>query len=98
MSEKIEQPSHEYLLGATARWTADVRAIESLRGDRLFNDPWAAVLANKEGEDWVEHQSADNGISIVVRTRFFDDFLQHVVDQDGIRQPHVDLAVDTAMD
>lgn len=86
MSEKTEKPSPDYLLGSTARWTAGVRAVESLRKDRLFNDPWAAALANKEGEDWIEHQSADKGISIVVRTRFFDDFLQRVVDQDGIRQ------------
>ena len=81
-----EQSSPDYLLGLTARWTAGVRAMESLRGDRLFNDPWATVLADKEGKDWIEHQSADNGISIIVRVRFFDDFLQNVVDQDEIRQ------------
>ena len=32
-----EQPSPDYLLGSTSRWTAGVRAMESLRGDSLFN-------------------------------------------------------------
>ena len=32
------------LLGATAFWTASVRANESSREDRLFDDPWTATL------------------------------------------------------
>ena len=49
MSEKA---THDQLLGSTARWTAGVRARESLREDRLFNDPWAASLAGMEGQEW----------------------------------------------
>ena len=78
--------SPDHLLGLTARWTAEVRAKESVRADRLFHDPWAAALAGKEGEEWVEHRSGDNGLSIAVRTRFFDDFLGCVTSQDAIRQ------------
>ncbi len=74
------------LLGATARWTAAVRAKESAREDHLFYDPWAAALAGKEGEAWIEARSEDSVVPIVLRTRFFDDSLQRMALQDGIRQ------------
>lgn len=81
-----DTPTPDHLLGSTARWTAGVRARESMREDRLFNDPWAAALAGQEGAEWVEHRSGDNGLSITLRTRFFDDFLQRVTDQHALRQ------------
>ncbi len=81
-----EKPAPDDILGLTARWTAGARARESRREDRLFNDGWAAALAGEEGEEWIEHRSGDNGISITVRTRFFDDFLQRVTSQHAIRQ------------
>ena len=81
-----EQTSSHQLLGVTACWTAGARARESLREDRLFNDPWADLLAGKEGKEWTERQSADHGTSVIVRTRFFDDFLQRVAAQHAIRQ------------
>jgi methyltransferase (TIGR00027 family) len=74
------------LLGATARWTAAVRAKESAREDRLFYDPWAAALAGQEGEAWIEDRSEDSVAPIALRTRFFDDALQRMVLQDAIRQ------------
>lgn len=37
------------LLGATACWTASVRALETRRLERLFADPWAADLAGQVG-------------------------------------------------
>jgi len=74
------------LLGATAHWTAAVRAKESVREDRLFYDPWAAALAGKEGEAWIEARSEDSVVPIALRTRFFDDALQRMVLQDAIRQ------------
>ncbi len=74
------------LLGATARWTAAVRAKESAREDRLFYDPWAAALAGKEGEAWIKARSEDSVVPIALRTRFFDDALQHMALQDAIRQ------------
>jgi methyltransferase (TIGR00027 family) len=74
------------LLGATARWTAAVRAKESVRQDRLFYDPWAAALAGQEGESWIEGRSEDSVAPIALRTRFFDDVLQRMALQDAIRQ------------
>ncbi|MBN1561117.1 SAM-dependent methyltransferase [candidate division KSB1 bacterium] len=74
------------LLTCTAYWTAAVRAQESGRQDRLFHDPWAATLADKEGSAWIEQRSAASVIPIVLRTRFFDDFLTRTVAETGIRQ------------
>jgi len=74
------------MLGATAHWTAAVRARESEREDRLFNDPWAFSLAGTEGLEWVDNRSADSVIPIVLRTRFFDDFLVRIAVEKGIRQ------------
>lgn len=42
-------PTPDQWLGATARWTASVRVLESARDDRLFDDPGAATLAGAEG-------------------------------------------------
>ncbi len=83
MSEKA---TPEQLPGSTARWTAAARARESVREDRLFHDPWAAALAGKEGEEWAEHRSTDSLIPMILRTRFFDDFLRRIADQQAIRQ------------
>jgi methyltransferase (TIGR00027 family) len=63
-----------------------VRALESRRADRLFDDPWAAALAGKEGEAWMAQRSPESVIPIVLRTRFFDDFLQCIGVEHGIRQ------------
>ena len=38
-------------LASTAYWMAAVRAHESERVDRLFDDPWAALLA---GQAWLD--------------------------------------------
>ncbi|MBX5450200.1 SAM-dependent methyltransferase [Thermogemmatispora sp.] len=65
--------------------TAAVRAHESQRPDRLFHDPWAASLAGAEGERRFL-QLEDAGGCIIVRTRFFDEFLQHTIGTLGIRQ------------
>ena len=35
--------------GTTSLWTAAIRALESERPNRLFDDPWAATLAGLEG-------------------------------------------------
>lgn len=74
------------LLGATARWTAGVRALESEREERLFEDPWAAALAGEPGMGWVAQRTADKVVPIVLRTRYFDDFLMRTTHEYGIRQ------------
>ena len=67
------------LVSLSSRMMAAVRAIETQRPDGLFKDPLAALLA---GEDIIAEitpsaqQYEDNGKPVViVRTRFFDDFL-----------------------
>jgi methyltransferase (TIGR00027 family) len=73
-------------LAATAYWTAAVRAREAARLDRLFDDPWAAALAGEPGQAWIAQRPPDSTIPIVLRTRYFDDFLQRVAAGDAIRQ------------
>src|SRR5438132_13080729 len=62
----------------TARWTAAVRARENRRPDRIFEDPWAEVLAGDA--------IADESPNAVIRTRFFDEFLARATAGQGIRQ------------
>lgn len=83
MLQKIE---HDRQLGATARWTAAVRAAETEREDRLFKDRWAARLAGAEGMTWMAQRTAESVVAIVLRTRFFDDYLQRMVHEEGLRQ------------
>jgi methyltransferase (TIGR00027 family) len=76
-------------LAATSHWVAAVRAQESKQANPLFNDPWAAALAGREGLEWLERRIADNNAdfrAVVIRTRFFDDFLLAKTAQYHIRQ------------
>lgn len=75
----------------TSRYMAVVRAVETQRPNRLFADPLAAHLAGTkimaEIADRViqKHEEEDREfLSIVIRTRFFDDFLMSSTQQ--IRQ------------
>lgn len=79
-------PTTEDLLGLTARWTASVRARESAREDKLFDDPWAAALAGEAGQAWIQGRSDGNVAPMVIRTRFFDDYLLDVTHQHELRQ------------
>jgi methyltransferase (TIGR00027 family) len=67
-----------------------VRARESQRPDRLFNDPWAAVLAGEEGQTLLDlassHFNVDTTAPLIVRTRFFDDFLLRIINEQPVRQ------------
>jgi methyltransferase (TIGR00027 family) len=74
------------MLGSTAHWTAAVRARESKRKDRLFNDPWAADLAGEEGRSWIKIRSEVSTIAMVLRTRFFDDFLRRIAVEEKMGQ------------
>jgi methyltransferase (TIGR00027 family) len=60
--------------------------MENHRADRLFTDPWAAVLAGDEGAAWLAQRSPDSVMPIVPRTRFFDDYLQRIASQEAIQQ------------
>ncbi|MEM9485717.1 MAG: SAM-dependent methyltransferase [Cyanobacteria bacterium P01_F01_bin.116] len=60
----------------TARMMAAMRACETNREDRLFNDPFAAKLAGEEAFQRVNSQlTAKDKAYVAVRTKFFDDFL-----------------------
>ncbi len=82
----IENTATKNSLGSTARWTAAARAYESGREDRLFDDPWASALAGTEGAAWAANRSPDSLAPMVLRTRYFDDFLQRVTRENSIRQ------------
>lgn len=73
-------------LELTARWTAAARAVEYMRADRLFADPWADMLAGREGRAWMESRSPDSVAPILLRTRYFDDFLQRISHEGKVRQ------------
>jgi methyltransferase (TIGR00027 family) len=73
-------------LQATARWTAAVRAGERERPDRLVDDPWAADLAGPEGMAWLAGRSEGSVLPIVIRTRYFDDWLRAVAIEGPMRQ------------
>jgi methyltransferase (TIGR00027 family) len=81
--------SHTDSLLSTACWIAAVRARESERADRLFNDPWAARLAGEEGQLWRQRTTGgkdENEVGLAIRTRFFDDFLLDVTREYAVRQ------------
>jgi len=82
----VEKISSDQLLGLTSHWTAAVRARESAREDRLFEDPWAEALAGKDGAGWLAQRPEDSTTPMVIRTRFFDDFLQDIACRHAIRQ------------
>lgn len=81
----IDHGTSHLPLVATAYWTAGVRARESRRKDRLFNDPWAAALAGNLGEAWLAQHAEGATLPLVVRTRYFDDFLGRISAEEGIR-------------
>jgi methyltransferase (TIGR00027 family) len=60
----------------TARLMAAMRAKETTRSDRLFNDPFATQLAGEEAFSFLEQKlKGEDRAYVAVRTRFFDDFL-----------------------
>jgi methyltransferase (TIGR00027 family) len=70
---------------------AAARARESEHPYRLFDDPLAAALAGPEGFAWLERMEPVPGFGgpalyVVVRTRFFDDFLLYACRDAGVRQ------------
>lgn len=72
----------------TARWMAAVRARETARPDRLFDDLLADVMAGPEGVDLMTRMEVGlpENPTIPIRTRFFDDALVRLLDDRGIGQ------------
>jgi methyltransferase (TIGR00027 family) len=81
--------SRKVVLASSAYWIAAIRAYESEHANRLFTDPWAALLAGQARQDWSNHllvQGDKAGMAVVIRTRFFDNFLLRAVEEHQIRQ------------
>lgn len=74
------------LLASTAYWTASVRALESARTDALLRDPWAAALAGDQGQAWLAQRTPESVLPMILRTRYFDDFLQQMTQESCLRQ------------
>jgi methyltransferase (TIGR00027 family) len=74
----------------TAWWTAAARALESQRCDRLFDDPWATILAGRQTVDEFDSAIKAHGTETAdlhaIITRFFDDFLMRVTGINRIQQ------------
>ncbi|MCZ9882300.1 class I SAM-dependent methyltransferase [Arthrobacter sp. B2a2-09] len=70
MTPPHDPPAQAAVVG-TGRWIAAARALETARPDRLFNDPWAELLAGESGKATLE--AADYNPFLPVRTRYFDD-------------------------
>jgi methyltransferase (TIGR00027 family) len=82
MSDKSMRP-----VAMTAQFTAKARAVESLRPDALFRDLWAQRFAGKAGDAWLARQPPEHpGVSVVIRTRFFDDFFAERLGNPFLRQ------------
>ena len=71
-------------LARTALEVAQVRARESIRTDRLFNDPYAGLFVTAALGDEPETQERSSeatawqlvmAFNVAIRTRFFDDYL-----------------------
>lgn len=75
-------------LASTARWTAAARARENEQAERLFFDPWALALAGESGRKWLERLAGSpfGTTPMVIRTRYFDDFLKDAVRKRRLRQ------------
>jgi methyltransferase (TIGR00027 family) len=78
-------------VGLTSRWVAAARARESQRLGRLFDDPLASALAGPEGFAWLDELEraqpwGEPALYVVVRTRFFDEFLLRASWGAGARQ------------
>lgn len=76
----------DHFLGSTAYWTAAVRALEHARPDRLVDDPWAEALAGEIGAAWIANRTPESVLPILLRTRYFDDFLQRTSRENAIQQ------------
>ncbi|MCX5150875.1 SAM-dependent methyltransferase [Streptomyces sp. NBC_00320] len=91
-------PSKMDAVERTALLTAALRAAETKRPDRLYEDPYAALLAGDIGPQLLAEILAvtypEDGERVVpstpdynaIRTRFFDGFLQHAARRPGMRQ------------
>lgn len=77
----------------TALWVAYYRRLESERSDRIFNDPFAKMLAGEKGEAIVNAMPRGRQMAwaMIVRTKIFDEVVLELVAKEG-----VDLVINLA--
>src|ERR1051326_1679773 len=77
----------------TARWVAYYRAMETMRPDAIFKDPYAERLAGPEGKKIVEtlKRGRQMAWAMIVRTAVFDELIY-----EAIRGKQVDLVINLA--
>lgn len=65
----------------TAFWIAHHRAVETVRSDALFRDPWASRLAGDRGQKIARSMPRGfvMGWMVAIRTRIIDDFIRSAV-------------------
>ena len=78
-------------LAATSLYTAALRAQGSARPDRLFSDPLAEALTASQGNEllaWMEVRcpGVSQSQAVAIRTRFYDDMLEHILAQSEVGQ------------
>ena len=92
--DDVQSMSIQDPVSLTSRWVAAARALESRRADRLFEDPYAELLAGPEGFALLERMAhARQGPAashenpyLAIRTRFIDDYVTVTLSQSSIRQ------------
>lgn len=78
-------------IAKTSLYTAILRARESARHDHLFIDPFAEMLSGPDGAEVLAAMEAGSGGASrnpapIIRTKFFDDTLERLVDEPGLDQ------------
>lgn len=69
----------------TALWVAAFRAHESIRADRIIDDPFAARLAGERGERLARTLPSNGaGAYMALRTRMLDDLILRTVAENGL--------------
>ncbi|ARZ66052.1 SAM-dependent methyltransferase [Streptomyces sp. HU2014] len=71
----------------TAQWTAAARAVESERGDAMFEDRFARDLAAPRGFELLDKYGGGGLLPfIAIRTKYFDDSIATVLRENTIEQ------------
>lgn len=71
----------------TAQWTAAARALESERDDRLFDDPYACLLAGDTGFTLLQRYAGAGTVPfLAVRTKYLDQAALEAVVNRSVRQ------------
>jgi methyltransferase (TIGR00027 family) len=83
-------------ISQTGRWTAAARAVENLREDRLYSDPYAEALAGREGFALKQRmelarqlpgvESTTEHPYLTIRTKFFDNYVEATLAASSTRQ------------